>query len=64
MAVQTRPAFDPTGLPVEVHSRALAKAAASFCYVSPEGGTFYISEAKAQRMFAAYGGAIFPPEAA
>jgi hypothetical protein len=59
-----RPAFDPTGLPEAVVARAVEKAAASWCYVTPAGGTFYVSESKARGMLARYGdGFLFPPEA-
>jgi hypothetical protein len=61
--MNTRPAFSANGLPESVKARATIKAAASWCYVSPEGGTFYVSEEKARRMLAANGGQVFPPKA-
>ncbi len=62
MIPTSRPAFDPTGLPADVIPRAVAKAAASWCYVTSEGGTFYVAERKARAMLASGDGAIFPPQ--
>ena len=62
--MNVRPEFDASGLPASVVARATEKAAASWCYVTPDGGTFYVSKAKARAMLAANGGEIFPPSKA
>lgn len=59
-----RPEFNSAGLPASVIARAVEKAAASWCYVTTDGGTFYVSETKARAMLAANGGEIFPPATA
>ena len=59
-----RPTFNPEGLPESMKQRAADKAAASWCYVTPQGATFYVSEAQAHAMFTRNpNGAIFPPQA-
>ena len=59
--MNVRPEFNPSGLPATVVARAVEKSAASWCYVTPDGGTFYVSETKARTMLAAHGGEIFAP---
>ncbi len=59
-----RPAFNPAGLHMEVARFAEQKAARSWCYVAPHGGTFYVTETKAKAMQAANGGTVYPPVAA
>jgi len=62
--MNVRPEFNPSGLPASVIARVTEKAAASWCYAAPDGGTFYVSETKARAMLAAHGGEIFPPKEA
>ena len=59
--MHTRPPFDPSGLPPTVVARAVSKAAASWCYVAPDGSTFYISEKKARQLLETNGGWLFAP---
>jgi hypothetical protein len=57
-----RPIFTPpTGLPEKVTARIVEKANASYCYVPPHGGSFYIDETRAKRMQQKHGGTIFAP---
>ena len=57
-----RPAFDPSGLPASVAGLASEKAARSWCYVTPDGRTFYLDdEDKARKIQAMHNGKIFPP---
>lgn len=60
--MKTRPKFNGNGLSAAVRHLAERKAAASWCYVSPEGGSFYLAESTVRAMQARYGGDIFPPE--
>ncbi len=60
----TRPEFNPTGLPESVKARCIKKAARSWCYVAPGGGTFYITEQQARGMQTKNGGEIYAPVAA
>ncbi len=62
MSQNNRPAYNPEGLPACVVARAVQKAAHSWCYVTPEGCTFYVPKVQAERMLAAHGGAIYQPE--
>jgi hypothetical protein len=48
--------------PEIVRARVVAKIAASWCAVLPEGETFYLDEARARRMVEKHGGVVFPPE--
>lgn len=41
----------------------VAKAAASWCYVTEDGRDFYVSEVQAKAMQEANGGTVFAPEA-
>ena len=56
-----RPEFNPQGLPATIAARVISKAAASSCYVHPEGGTFYVDMLRADRMATLHGGEVFAP---
>ena len=56
-----RPEFNPEGLPESVKARAVQKAAQSWCYVTPDGRSFYVTEQQALKMQASGGGEVFPP---
>ncbi len=56
-----RPEFNSAGLPQSVRAAAERKAARSWCYVSPDGCTFYVSQSQAKAMQASDGGEVFPP---
>lgn len=57
-----RPTFNGEGLPAVVRARAEQKAAASWCYVSPDGRSFFVSARVALAMRARNGGNVFPPK--
>lgn len=57
-----RPAYNTNGLPASVIARVTAKAAESWCYVTPDNRTFYITESQAKAMQAREGGTVYAPE--
>lgn len=57
-----RPAFNAAGLPESIRELAIAKAARSWCYVTPDGRTFYFGEERAKAVQAKRGGEVWPPE--
>ena len=62
MQTATRPEYNTAGLPADLAGRMAAKAAASWCYVNKDGGTFYVSEAQAKAMQEHNrGGEVFAP---
>lgn len=56
-----RPEYNTAGLPVSVVARMAQKAAQSWCYVTPEGNSFYVSEDQAKAMQERGGGSVFEP---
>lgn len=59
-----RPAFNTAGLESispAVVARMVAKANASWCYVTPDGRSFFVTETQAKNMQAKDGGAVYPP---
>jgi hypothetical protein len=58
-----RPTFTPpTDLPAFIAERMVAKANASWCYVTDDGRAFYVTQAKAEAMLASDGtGTVYPP---
>ena len=59
-----RPTINTDGLPECVKARVSQKAAQSWCYVTPDGRDFYVTEQQARNMQAEHGGEVFPPVAA
>lgn len=51
------------GLPAAVLNRMVQKSRQSWCYVTPDGRSFYVTEAQAKGMFERHGGEVFPPVA-
>jgi hypothetical protein len=62
--MNTRPTFTPPhGIPHAIAARMAEKAAASWCYVTPDGRSFYVDERKARAMLASHGGTVHAPNA-
>lgn len=64
----SRPKFNIDGLsdrlPIITVAHIMAKAARSWCYVTPGGRSFYLTEKRrADRMQVLHGGVVYPPEA-
>lgn len=58
-----RPQFNTEGLPLNLAALATKRAASQWCYVTPDGRTFYVAEEHARKMQERSGGDIYPPEA-
>jgi hypothetical protein len=57
-----RPVWDSSGFPECAAKKvAEAKAAKSWCYVTPDGAPFFINEDRAKRMQEKLGGKVFAP---
>lgn len=59
----SRPQINTDGLPKIIKARVAQKAAQSWCYVTEDGRSFYVTETQARNMQAAEGGSVFPPAA-
>jgi hypothetical protein len=60
----SRPELNTAGLetlPAATVARMVAKAQQSWCYVTPDGRSFFVTEAQANGMRAKNGGAVYPP---
>ena len=60
--MNTRPEFNASGLPASIVIIIETKAARQWCFVAPDGGSFYVDEATAKAMQAEHGGDVFPPK--